>query len=322
MSDSDLLKLRLLPLESARLDRLLLRRLREQTLHPLSRAQLKDLFKQGRIRLNGKVASASTDVAPGGYDISIEGWNAFIESQAALVAADECFLPIIYEDEDLLILHKTSGTPSVSLRADETRSAAAAALAHFPGLSEIPGTKPLEPGLLHRLDTGTSGLLAFAKSETEFARLKSIWKTPEVRKTYLAVIEHVAGTPMPHTGTLNSPIGRLSSTSSRVAVMDERTRRSIREDLRGAPLKAVTHIHAVRSLSDSKFELEIEIETGVMHQIRAHLVHQGWPILGDKTYHGAEHERLMLHAWKLSLPLRTGARLFLETLPPWANVTF
>src|ERR671925_567284 len=91
-------------------------------------------------------------------------------TKKALLSKRGPFLPMIYEDETLLVIHKASGVPSVPHDEDETETAVGAALAHTSALIGI-GNRPLEPGLLHRLDTGTSGLLVFAKSQAEFTRL-------------------------------------------------------------------------------------------------------------------------------------------------------
>src|SRR5690606_29289920 len=88
-------------------------------------------------------------------------------STEALPSPEGSFITVIYEDEDLLVLNKPSGIPSVPHSAVETKTAVGSALAHYPRLAGV-GTRPLEPGLLHRLDTGTSGCLAFAKNAAAF----------------------------------------------------------------------------------------------------------------------------------------------------------
>jgi 23S rRNA pseudouridine1911/1915/1917 synthase len=310
MPDSDVLTLRISPQARTRLDLLILEELRAKS-QIISRAQLKEFFQDKQIQLNGRTVAASEEVSPGTHTVTISGWDEFVAASQSLRPASSCFLPIVYEDENILVLHKSSGVPSVSLSSDETNSATAAALAHFPALAQIEGAKPLEPGLLHRLDTATSGLLAFVKTAAEFSRLREAWKTPSVRKIYRAVVEAEPGAKPPTLMTITHPIARPADSSKRVVVLDRETR----EKLRGPPQEAITHIRAVKSLLGNRFDLEIEIETGVMHQIRAHLAHQGWPIIGDPVYgKTSPGQRLMLHAWKLTLPLKEGVELVLESM--------
>lgn len=305
MSDSELLRLKLRVEVPTRLDQALLEVLRKETGSSVSRAQFKRYLKETPIEVNGARPNPSTLIAVGNYDILLPDWKKFETSLRELKPAEHCFIPILYEDGDLLIFHKPSGIPSVSLSGDQTNSASAAALAHMPSLADVREFKPMEPGLLHRLDTGTSGVLAFAKSLEEFNRLKALWKTPTVRKIYRAIVE--TRTP-PKIQTLRHQIGHLENSSKRMTVVDGKN-----SEIRGKPLDAVTHIRGVHPLAHSRFELEIEIETGVMHQIRVHLAHAGFPILGDKIYGGAVADRLMLQAWRLELPLKNGASLLLES---------
>src|SRR5437870_4329303 len=151
MSDSDVLRLRLQVEVSTRLDQALLSALRTETGSTVSRAQLKRYLKENPININGTRLSASAQIDLGDHDISLPGWKKFEASLRRLTPADHCFVPILYEDENLLVFHKPSGVPSVSLSGNETHSASAAALAHLPELAQISGFKPLEPGLLHRL---------------------------------------------------------------------------------------------------------------------------------------------------------------------------
>jgi len=216
-------------------------------------------------------------------------------------------IQILYEDEELLILHKPSGVASVKLATSELPSAVEFALKHCPVLAErFPDG---EAGLLHRLDNGTSGVLAFAKTPEEHARLKALWKTPAVRKTYRAL---VAAKPPKVPTTLTTPLGHDDKSAKRMVALTPTNKRKIR----GKPLKAITHLLSAEKMA-ALFDLTIEIETGVMHQIRCHLASVGAPILGDPIYRGPEASRLMLHAWKLELPLKSGATLTVQARMPW-----
>lgn len=248
---------------------------------------------------------------------------------AARPAPAGCFLPVVYEDADLLVLHKPAGVPSLPHAPDETGTAVSAALARDPGLPAS-GRSALEPGLLHRLDTGTSGLLAFARTREAFERLREAWRAREVHKVYRAVCGRSdPSSPALRAGqTLDRPIGRSPKSSRRVLVQPAPPRRPPR--IRGPWMPALTRVLAMREPGSDLLDLTLCIETGVMHQIRAHLADAGWPVLGDPVY-GARSRgqpspapsppsppapstqptRLWLHAWKLTLPMRDGARLTL-----------
>jgi 23S rRNA pseudouridine1911/1915/1917 synthase len=238
---------------------------------------------------------------PGTYQVEIEGMSEGL--RLARPSARGSFLSIVYEDADLLVLNKASGIPSVPHSADETETAVGSALAHFPGLAGV-GRGGLEPGLLHRLDTGTSGLLAFAKTNEAFMRLHEAWKSGGVRKIYRAWVEGDASKlklPL----SLELTLAHHPESQKRMIVLPEDAKRKYR----GKPLHTRTVIRSVsgpQSLDGKLFsDLEIEIETGVMHQIRCTLAHLGFPIIGDPIYNldSAASSRLLLHAWKLILPL-------------------
>ena len=295
--------------DGLRLDQLVLELLREK--HPtLSRAAIKKLFTSERILLDGRSHDKSQIVLAGQHEVVIRNWSAAeFEIPAAQAFPAGCFLPIVYEDSDLLVLHKRSGIPSVPHSASETETAVGAALARAP-LGDV-GKRGLEPGLLHRLDTGTSGLLVFAKNDTEFHHLRNAWSEGRVRKWYRALTETRPS--KASVTTIEHPLGHDAQDPKRmIAIKTERDLRRIR----GKPLRAVTHVLASRELDRGFFELEIQIETGVMHQIRCHLASIGLPLVGDRIYRGPPGERLWLHAWKIILPRASGEQLILEAQMP------
>ncbi len=296
-------------------------------LAPLSRRALKPWFEQGRVCIDGRKTKASELLAPGSRRVEIDGWDE-LRSQSSPQASPAkagAFLDVIYEDENLLVLDKKPGVPSVPLSTMETETAVGAALARCPRLAEVGGG--LEPGLIHRLDTGTSGLLAFAKSLEEFSRIRALWKTERVTKTYRALLRAVGPDgeippplpELPHRIELD--LVRSSKTAKRVFIASE-----MGAQARGKPLKTVTHlVRAYPSPTSLRMDLEIRIETGVMHQIRATLSHLGYPVLGDPIYGGTgggsgedpiARARLWLHHWRLRLPLPSGKELELEAPLP------
>lgn len=284
-----------------RLDQALLERLREDV-PGISRNQLKELFEQKRIELNGSVKPPSWSLLPGSYEIAVSGLSGGAEAEQARPSERGSFLPIAFENSELLVLNKSSGVPSVPHSSQETETAVSSALAHYSALAEI-GRGKLEPGLLHRLDTGTSGLLAFAKTNEAYARLHEAWKSGQVKKIYRAWVEGDAqhlSLPM----HLELILAHHPESQKRMIVLPE----GIKRKYRGKPLPTSTTVlacHGQTGVNGTTYsDLEVEIETGVMHQIRCTLAHLQLPIAGDPIYH-AESEvksRLMLHAWKLILP--------------------
>jgi len=263
-------------------------------------------FRSQRILLKERAIAASLILAPGSHELELLDANALLEEPVASPSRSSALPPVVYEDEDLLVLNKPSGMPSIPLDSRESETAVGVALARHPELKNI-GRGGLEPGILHRLDTGTSGLLVFARTPREFERLSSLWSTREIIKTYRAQVsgrEPASGSPV--TGTIDLPLAHSAKSAKRMVVIGPQARKS---SYRGRVLPARTLIKTVIALGHDLWDLTIEIETGVMHQIRCHLANQGFPILGDPIYGGLKAERLWLHAWKLSLPLRSGARL-------------
>ncbi len=190
---------------------------------------------------------------------------------------------IRYEDADLMIVEKPAGVvvhpagPHRGATLSEALAARGAA-----------GGEPWRPGLVHRLDRDTSGLLVVAKSEEAHRRLKTALAAREIVREYLALVE---GRPPSRTGTIDAPLGR----DRRV-----RTRRSIDSD---HPREARTHFETVEALPGATL-LRVRLETGRTHQIRAHFHAIGHPVCGDPEYGGAGRyglRRQFLHAARLDL---------------------
>jgi 23S rRNA pseudouridine1911/1915/1917 synthase len=302
MSEPSFLQLKLVIEKGIhRLDHALLERLRID-LPSISRNQLKELFEQKRVELNGSVKPPSWSLLPGSYEVTISGLSTGAEAEQAKPSEKGSFLPIAFENSELLVLNKSSGIPSVPHSSQETETAISSALSHYPALVGV-GRGKLEPGLLHRLDTGTSGLLAFAKTNEAYARLHEAWKSGQVKKIYRAWVEGDAqylSLPM----HLELTLAHHPESQKRMIVLPE----GIKRKYRGKPLPTSTTVlacHGQTGVNGKIYsDLEVEIETGVMHQIRCTLAHLHLPIAGDPIYHAESKvkSRLMLHAWKLILP--------------------
>jgi 23S rRNA pseudouridine1911/1915/1917 synthase len=303
-----------------RLDSALLARLRED--YPaLTRSELRELFRAGRVRLGTRAVRASEELGTGSHRVTIEGWDPTPSASARARAAPSCELPIVFEDEELLVLHKASGMASAPLRADDLGTAVSSALARDSRLPPGPGARGgLEPGLLHRLDTGTSGLLAFARTPSSFARLREEWKGGGVRKFYRAVCARAAGaktSALPEPGlVIDFPLAHDASSSRKMLALHPERSGFTRRQARGRWLEARTTLRGSRAFGDGRAELSLELHTGLMHQIRCHLSAIGWPIVGDDVYGGIPGPRLWLHAEGLSLPLKSGGRLELRAALP------
>lgn len=210
---------------------------------------------------------------------------------------------ILWESEDLLALNKPSGIPSApAARSTAEVTAVDEAVRLSPALAEAQhGFHPQEHGLLHRLDTETSGVLLFAKTPEAFETLRSAWADgAAVFKIYRAiVVPNDRATPFEPPYPIYTPIGRSAKSSKKVIALSHPGKNA---QIRGQPLDAHTVILAVHGQSTTLLDLEIQIFTGVMHQIRCHLSSLGYPLLGDPLYKGPESTRLWLHASRLKLP--------------------
>ncbi|HVV57253.1 MAG TPA: RluA family pseudouridine synthase [Gaiellaceae bacterium] len=198
--------------------------------------------------------------------------------------------PVVWEDEHLLVVDKPAGLV-VHPGAGHADGTLVDALR-----GEIAGGDPDRPGIVHRLDRDTSGLLAIARSEEAHRRLSGLVRRRALERTYLAL---VAGRPQSRCGRIEAPIGRDR---------DDPTRISLETD---APRDAVTHFEVER-LWDDRALLRVRLETGRMHQIRVHLAAIGLPVAGDPVYGVPEPglERQFLHASELAFPHPfTGARV-------------
>jgi 23S rRNA pseudouridine1911/1915/1917 synthase len=205
----------------------------------------------------------------------------------------------LFENDRILAVNKPTGTPSVSLSHSRDKSMEDEVVREFP---------LAPPQLLHRLDTGTSGVLLFAKDPITFDEMRLKFKHRMIQKDYWAFVR--APAPLPRAFELprviRVPLGHHPKSKKRMIPLPEGLRRSIR----GKPLPAETWIHQCQPgafFEQDCLRLNIEITTGVMHQIRVHLAYIGMPILGDPLY-GKPKEapatlRLGLHARNIGFEL-------------------
>ncbi len=253
----------------------------------ISRTSIQKWIKDGHIVLlpERKNCKASQKVIPGqSFEINIP------PKKKILLQPVEMNIPVLYEDDDLIVICKPAGIASHGGVDDERPSLVNGLLFHFRTLSSAGGE--MRPGIVHRLDKPTSGIMVVAKTDKAHLNLARQFLKREVEKTYYAWLVQ---TPKNSDGRIDAPIGRHPELRLKMCVSP-----------RGR--KAVTHYKIIQTISSKKhrhFSLaEIKIETGRTHQIRVHFQHIGAPIVGDMLYSrsGAEFSKygLLLFSGKLS----------------------
>jgi 23S rRNA pseudouridine1911/1915/1917 synthase len=241
-----------------------------------SRSLAERLLREGAVRVDGQVQPKSHRLGAGALvEVELPGSPAALEPEPVTVE-------IHYEDEYLVVLDKPAGL-SVHPGAGERTGTLAAQLL---SLGAAGGPDPDRPGIVHRLDRDTSGLLVVARSEEAHAALQDAIRGREVERRYLVLVR---GHPRSRTGRIDAPIGRDRH---------DPTRRSLDTD---EPREAVTHFELRERLPEHAL-LEVRLETGRTHQIRVHLAAIDLPVAGDPRY-GVKCdlglERQFLHACRL-----------------------
>jgi 23S rRNA pseudouridine1911/1915/1917 synthase len=262
----------------------------------VSRARVQELIRDEKILLNGAPAKASFKLR-GGERITVLGPAVRPPLRAI---AEEIPLDIVYEDDDLAIINKPAGMmvhagagATDDLRNEDRRNRGTlvnALLHHFASLSSVGGET--RPGIVHRLDRETSGLIVVAKNDAAHRKLAAQFAKREVKKTYIALVH----------GWVKEDQGTIAASISR-----DRIRRVRMTTRRAGGREAVSHYQVVRRLHTAygKFTLiKVKIDTGRTHQIRVHMASLGHPVVGDKLY-GAPRE--LTEFPRLAKAARSGA---------------
>ncbi|MFV0645689.1 MAG: RluA family pseudouridine synthase [Sphingomonadaceae bacterium] len=232
----------------------------------LSRERIKSLLKEGAITLDGKiVTSPSVKVHSGArFTIRIPA----VREPAA--RPQDIALDIVYEDADLIVLNKPAGIVVHPAAGNADGTLVNALLHHCKGeLSGIGGVA--RPGIVHRIDKDTSGLLVIAKNDQAHEGLAHQFADHSIERSYLAVC---AGHPIPSEGVIRTRIGRSDKNRKKMAVLPEDSKRG---------KHAVTHYNILDKLDNSSL-IQCRLETGRTHQIRVHMASIGHALLGDPTY--------------------------------------
>ena len=262
-----------------------------------TRSAVKKLVDDGEITVNGNKVKAGRTLKIG-EEISVN-----IPDPVKLdLEAENIPLDIIYQDKDIAIINKPQGMTVHAGNGTHGSTLVNALLYHLDSLSGINGV--IRPGIVHRIDKDTSGLLVVAKNDAAHLSLSEQIKNKTCHRIYLALLE---GTVKQNDGIIDTFIGRSDKNRTMMAVKDSGRR-------------AVTHFKVLKRYKEFTFA-EFKLETGRTHQIRVHCKYIGHPIVGDPVY-GYEKQKFklngqLLHAWKLELTHpSTGERMSFEAPLP------
>jgi 23S rRNA pseudouridine1911/1915/1917 synthase len=283
-------------------------------LSKISRAQVKRLIEGRHVTVDGAHRKASF-ILKRGQEVVV----GLPDPEPSKLRPEPIPLDIIYEDRYFLVVNKAAGMIVHPAAGAREGTLVHALLYHCKDLSGIGGV--LRPGIVHRLDKGTSGLLVVAKTDDAHRSLAGQIRSRSLKRVYKAI---VWGDPGRDEGTVDAPVGRHATSRKKMAVLPAGGKR------------AVTHYKVLRRY-DFLSLLEVALETGRTHQVRTHMAHLGCPVFGDPEYGGRRKalnalggrsgkngaallkgiDRQALHAWRLSLehPIRGERMDFTAPLP-------
>lgn len=235
----------------------------------LSRSYVQKLIDESNISVNGKQIKSNYKVKKG------DSISVCIPDPVKLdVAAEDIDLDILYEDDDIIVVNKPQGMVVHPAAGNFSGTMVNALLNHCKNLSGINGV--MRPGIVHRIDKDTSGVIIAAKNDISHKNLAKQIKDHTVNRRYIALVEGVV---KPDSGTIDGPIGRHPVDRKRMDVV-----------LNGRP--AVTHFKVIERFRNYTL-IEARLETGRTHQIRVHMAHIGHPVVGDPVY-GLKKQRFKL----------------------------
>jgi 23S rRNA pseudouridine1911/1915/1917 synthase len=261
----------------------------------LSRSVIQKLIREGSIMVDGHASRVSQELHTGNT-IQIT----FPPQENKSLSPEPIPLKIIYEDNDLIVLDKPAGLTVHPAPGHTSHTLVNALLAHCPSMTDF--GDPMRPGIVHRLDKDTSGLMIVAKHTAAQQNLINQFKTHSVSKRYIVLVQ---GRLEPEKGIIEAPIGRDPYNRKRMAVVEEG--------------RYARTLYTVKEYLNNYTLLEVFIETGRTHQIRVHLAAINYPVVGDRVYgkRSPYVNRQFVHAYKLgfALPSDGSFREFSSDLP-------
>lgn len=293
--DNRLVELHFASPQESRLDHFLVEQFPEFT-----RTRLQGLIEKGLVTVNGKIAKKKGLKLTQGAAVMVE----IPPPQKTDLVPENIPLDIIFENDDVLVVNKSAEMVVHPSAGHASGTLVHAALAHAPEMEGIGGE--IRPGVVHRLDKDTSGVIIMAKNDAALQWLQKQFMERSVQKAYLALIDGAPPTP---TGRVEAPIGRDPKYRKKMAIVSP-----------GKGRDAISEYKTLESFADHTL-LEVSILTGRTHQIRLHCAFVGAPVVGDTLYghrkQKVEVPRQFLHAARLSitLPNETEPRTFEATLP-------
>ena len=279
--------------KSERIDRFLAHHLND-----LSRSRIQVLIDDGYVTVNDVICNNKKDLIKAGDRIQL---TTPVATPLDLIA-QEIPLDVLYEDEHLIVINKPAGLVVHPAAGHADGTLVNALLAHCTELSGINGTQ--RPGIVHRLDKDTSGVIVVAKSDRAHQDLQSQIQAKTARREYLAIVR---GVPKSESGVIDAPIARHKSDRKKMAVVDDGR-------------KAITHWQIMERLGHYTL-VKFDLETGRTHQIRVHSAHMGWAIAGDPVYGHPNKEISQyvlgqaLHAWRLTFTHPVSGELIQNIAP-------
>ncbi len=275
-----------------RVDVVLARRVPE-----LSRARAKRLIEEGVVRVGGRRVKKSYTVSVGDR-VTLESLPGPVDFYAA--PDPDLSLEVLVENVGYVVVAKPAGVPSHPLKEGEVGTLAGALVAHYPEMRDV-GYSKREPGILHRLDNDTSGVMLAARDQATFDALRQQLQAGEIEKRYLARCQGIVPAPM----IIDTPIANDPRDSRRVRACTDP-----REIKRLGAQPATTEILTSTPAEHGSL-IEVRANHARRHQIRVHLASIGHPLLGDPLYGGPSPGHHLLHA--VSIQLGTGPRI----VSPW-----